>query len=160
MNNLPLESAWLKTFYKEITVPSLNNQESHFFALVALICLLFFSSFFSRPSGLPEHHMLNGSFKSYFSIYAIFINSAIYKCHMALKWIFLYRFLRGGTSRLPENRRQIFYSSYKRYCSYLRPSDKFHHEQVPNGSKNRTFGAMSQMEKLELVGYQNFYELF
>ena len=44
----------------------------------------------------------------------------------------------------------------KKYFSYLRSSYKFHHMQVLNGTKNGTFGAMSQVEKLGLVGYQNF----
>ena len=35
---------------------------------------------------------------------------------------------------------------------------KFHHLQVSNGTKNGTFGFMSQVEKLGLVGYQNFLE--
>ena len=51
--------------------------------------------------------------------------------------------------------RQMFNGSYKRYGSYLRPSSKFHRQQVQNGTTNGTFGAMYQEEKLGLVAYQN-----
>ena len=52
---------------------------------------------------------------------------------------------------------QIFNNSYKRY-SYLRLSYKFDHQQFPNDTKNGTFGVKSRVEKLGLVGYQNFLE--
>jgi hypothetical protein len=64
--------------------------------------------------------------------------------HMTLKWQFLCYFSKDGTSRLPEIRWQIFYCSYKRYCTYLRLSYKFHHHQVQ--TKNGTFGIVSQVE--------------
>ena len=35
---------------------------------------------------------------------------------------------------------------------------KFHNLQVPHGTENSTFGAMFQLEKLGLVGYQKKVE--
>ena len=37
---------------------------------------------------------------------------------------------------------------------------EIHHLQVPNGTKNGTIGAMSQVEKLGLVDIQNFLERY
>ena len=37
-------------------------------------------------------------------------------------------------------------------------SHKFYDLQVPNGTKDGSFGVVSQVEKVGLVGYQNFFE--
>jgi hypothetical protein len=71
MKTVPWESKWSKPSTGKLQSPSINNKENHFFASVAQICLpffVFFSSFFNRSSGLPQHHrgILNGSLKSYF----------------------------------------------------------------------------------------------
>jgi hypothetical protein len=116
------------------------------FASVAL----FFSTGLAGYQNIIERCLMAHT-KAIPHIDVLFINSAICKCHVALKWHFVCHFTRGGTSRLPEHHWQIFYSSYKRYCSYLRLSYKFHHQQVPNGTKNGTFSAVSQVEKLGLL---------
>ena len=65
---------------------------------------------------------------------------------------YIHMYISGGASRLPEHRKKIFYSSYKRFGLNLRSSYKFHLLEVPNGTKNGTFGAMSHVEKLRLLG--------
>jgi len=67
-------------------------------------------------------------------------------------------FSRGGSSGLPKHHANMFNSFYYSYRSYLVSSYKFHHLQVPNGSKNAPFGAMYILEKPGLVGYQDFLE--
>ena len=62
-------------------------------------------------------------------------------------------------SRLPEHHREMLNGPFKRYFSNIRAFYKFchlqvqvHQMQVPNDTKNNNFGAMSQVEKLGLLG--------
>jgi len=141
----------------------LTNNENHFFCigsvdLSPVFFVLFFSAVLVGYQRVIE--ILNGSFESFFSRICTFCKSRHLQVPYGTKMVFLCHFSRGGISRLPQYRRQIFSRSYKGYCSYLRPTNKFHHQKIPNGSKNGTFGAMFQLEKLWLVGYQNFEVIF
>ena len=66
-------------------------------------------------------------------------------------WYYAYRQRRIGIARIGIAGTQILNSSYKRYCSYPRPSYKAHHQKVHNGTKNGTFGGVSQVEQLGLT---------
>jgi hypothetical protein len=84
-----------------------------------------------------------------------FINFAICKCLMAPTWNFMtFCIISQGVALAGYQNivDRFLYSSYKRYCLYVRSSYKFHHLQVPNGTKNGTFVSMSQVEKLGLLG--------
>ena len=60
------------------------------------------------------------------------------------------------TSRLPEHHKEMFNSSFKNYFSNLHAFHKFHHLQVPYGTKNANFCAISH--GVGISNYQNIVD--